>query len=255
MLAGKTIIITGGSGSLGVAMGKKFVEEGANVLLAARNIENLESAKNKVLQVGETVDIFSVDIRDPEQIKAMLAFALERFGEVHGLINNAAGNFVVESEKLSPNGWKAVIDIVLNGSFNCTSIVGNYWIEKGVKGMFLNMVTTYAWDAAVGVIHSGAAKAGVLSMTRTLAVEWGHKYGIRSNAIAPGPIADTQGTDKLYLDKQAIDRSLENIPLKRWGRPEEIADLAAFMFSEKALYMNGECITLDGGFWLNRYPF
>ena len=118
-----------------------------------------------------------MDVRVPEHAEAMLEFAIEKFGQVDGLVNNAAGNFIVRAEDLSPNGWKAVVDIVLNGTFYCSSAVGKYWIENKIKGSILNMVATYAWNAGAGVIHSAAAKAGVLSLTRTLAVEWGNSMG------------------------------------------------------------------------------
>jgi len=128
-------------------------------------------------------------------------------------------------------------------------------IENGIKGSIINMVATYAWDAGPGVIHSASAKAGVLALTRTLAVEWGRKYGIRVNAIAPGPIERTGGADRLWVSEEAAKRTIESVPLGRLGTPEEIAYLASFMLSERASYLNGECITLDGGSSLKQIPF
>ncbi|MGE7950413.1 2,4-dienoyl-CoA reductase [Lysinibacillus xylanilyticus] len=255
MLKGKTIIITGGSSGMGLYMAKQFVAEGANVVITGRNEERLAEAKAFILEAGQTIETFQMDVRVPEHAEAMLAFAVEKFGQVDGLVNNAAGNFIVRAEDLSPNGWKAVVDIVLNGTFYCSSAVGKYWIQQNIKGSILNMVATYAWNAGAGVIHSAAAKAGVLSMTRTLAVEWGKQYGIRVNAIAPGPIERTGGAEKLWESEAAAARTLDSVPLGRTGTPEEIADLATFMMSDKAKYMNGECVTLDGGQWLNQYPF
>lgn len=255
MLQQKTIIITGGSSGMGLAMAKQFVKEGANVVITGRDLERLEKAKQEILAFGEQIATFQMDVREPEHAKAMVQFAVETFGQVDGLVNNAAGNFIVQAEKLSPNGWKAVIDIVLNGTFYCSSAVGNYWIEQGIKGTMLNMVATYAWGAGAGVIHSAAAKAGVLSVTRSLAVEWGGRYGIRVNAIAPGPIERTGGADKLWESEEQAKRTINSVPLRRLGTPEEIADLATFMMSDKAAYMNGECVTLDGGAWLNQFPF
>ena len=231
MLQGKTIIITGGSSGMGLYMAKTFVAEGANVVITGRNEERLAEAKNFILEAGTSI------------------------GQVDGLVNNAAGNFIVRAEDLSPNGWRAVVDIVLNGTFFCSSVVGKYWIQHNIKGAILNMVATYAWNAGAGVIHSAAAKAGVLSLTRTLAVEWGKQYGIRVNAIAPGPIERTGGAERLWESEAAAARTLDSVPLGRTGTPEEIADLATFMLSDKASYMNGECVTLDGGQWLNQYPF
>lgn len=255
MLQGKTIIITGGSSGMGLGMAKQFVKEGANVVITGRDLERLANAKKEIEEFGSSIETFQMDVREPEHAQAMVAYAAEKFGQVDGLVNNAAGNFLVHAEKLSPNGWKAVIDIVLNGTFYCTSAIGRYWIENGIKGSIINMVATYAWGAGAGVIHSAAAKAGVLSLTRSLAVEWGGQYGIRVNAVAPGPIERTGGADKLWESEEQAKRTLDSVPLKRLGTPEEIADLAAFMLSDKASYLNGECITLDGGQWLNQHPF
>ena len=251
MLQNKTIIITGGSSGMGLGMAKQFVKEGANVVITGRDTERLANAKSEIVAFGKAIETFQMDVREPEHAQAMVEFAVEKFGRVDGLVNNAAGNFIVNAEKLSPNGWKAVIDIVLNGTFYCSSAVGRYWIEHGIKGSMLNMVATYAWGAGSGVIHSAAAKAGVLSLTRSLAVE----YGIRVNAIAPGPIERTGGADKLWESDEQAKRTINSVPLKRLGTPEEVADLATFMLSDKATYLNGECITLDGGQWLNQHPF
>ena len=255
MLKNKTIIITGGSSGMGLGMAKQFVKEGANVVITGRDLDRLANAKQEILESGSTIETFQMDVRDPDQAQAMVDFAVGKFGRVDSLVNNAAGNFLVHAEKLSPNGWKAVIDIVLNGTFYCSSAVGRYWIENGIKGSMVNMVATYAWGAGAGVIHSAAAKAGVLSLTRTLAVEWGGQYGIRANAIAPGPIERTGGADKLWESEEQAKRTINSVPLRRLGTPEEIADLATFMLSDKASYLNGECITLDGGSWLNQFPF
>ncbi len=255
LLENKVIIITGGSSGMGLGMAKEFVKQGAKVVITGRDAERLENAKNEILTFGSSIETFQMDVREVAHVEAMVNFAVEKYGRIDSLVNNAAGNFLVHAEKLSPNGWKAVIDIVLNGTFYCSSAVGRYWIENGIKGSMLNMVATYAWGAGAGVVHSAAAKAGVLSLTRTLAVEWGSQYGIRANAIAPGPIERTGGADKLWESPEQAQRTLNSVPLRRLGTPEEIADLAAFMLSDKATYMNGECITLDGGAWLNQFPF
>jgi NAD(P)-dependent dehydrogenase (short-subunit alcohol dehydrogenase family) len=177
------------------------------------------------------------------------------FGRIDYLVNNAAGNFVCPAEELSVNGWNAVINIVLNGTFYCSSAVGKYWIEKGIAGRIVNMIATYAWDAGPGVIHSASAKAGVLAMTRTLAVEWGKKYGIRVNAIAPGPIERTGGAERLWVSEEAAKRTLESVPLGRLGTPEEIAGLACYLLSDEASYINGAVMTMDGGQHLHQHPF
>jgi NAD(P)-dependent dehydrogenase (short-subunit alcohol dehydrogenase family) len=249
---GKTVIITGGSSGMGKYMAKRFAEADANVVITGRSSERLEKAK---AEIGGRVLTIEMDVRSIEDVSRMVKKTVDEFGSIDFLVNNAAGNFICPAEKLSPNGWKSVIDIVLNGTFYCSREVGSYWIEKKIQGRIINMVATYAWGAGAGVIHSAAAKAGVLSMTRTLAVEWGRKYGIRVNAIAPGPIERTGGADKLWESEEAAKRTIESVPLGRLGKPEEIASLAHFLFSEQASYMNGECITLDGGQWLNQHPF
>ncbi|GGC79964.1 2,4-dienoyl-CoA reductase [Thalassobacillus devorans] len=255
-MEGQVVIVTGGSSGMGKYMAKKFVQEGANVVITGRNEERLQAAKEEI--VGDDpaqVLTIVMDVRNIEDAERMVIETEAAFGRIDHLVNNAAGNFITPAEKLSANGWKTVIDIVLNGTFYCSHAVGNYWIENKTKGTILNMVATYAWNAGAGVIHSAAAKAGVLSLTRTLAVEWGSKYGVRVNAIAPGPIERTGGADKLFESEEAAKRTLQSVPLRRLGTPEEIADLAHFILSEKASYMNGEVVTLDGGQWLNQFPF
>lgn len=251
----EVVIITGGSSGMGKYMAKNFAEKGAKVVITGRNEERLNEAKKEILANRDLiVHPFVMDVREPEQVKALVEETVLKFGTIDSLVNNAAGNFIVPAEKLSINGWNAVIDIVLNGTFYCSHAVGNYWIENGKKGNILNMVATYAWDAGPGVVHSAAAKAGVLSLTRTLAVEWGRKYNIRVNAIAPGPIDRTGGAEKLWESEEAAKRTIQSIPLGRLGEPEEIADLAYFILND-AKFMNGEVVTLDGGQWLNQYPF
>lgn len=252
MFTDKVIIVTGGSSGMGKYMAKKFADEGANVIITGRDAERLEEARK---EIGERAHTYQMDVRNVESVQGMVTFADDKFGKIDGLVNNAAGNFLVHAEELSPNGWNAVIDIVLNGTFYCTSAVGNYWIKKDQKGNILNMLATYAWDAGPGVVHSAAAKAGVMSLTRTLAVEWGRKFGFRVNGIAPGPIERTGGAERLFQSEEAVKRTINSVPLGRVGKPEEIAELAAFIMSDKASYMNGEIVTLDGGQWLNQFPF
>lgn len=255
MMKDKVIIVTGGSSGMGKGMAKRFAADGAKVVIVGRTLEKLEVAQNEIETYEGQVYPIQLDVRDAVKVTEMIKLVDKKFGRIDAFVNNAAGNFICPAENLTINGWKSVIDIVLNGTFYCSSAVGKYWIEKQTKGAILNMVATYAWNAGAGVIHSAAAKSGVLSMTRTLAVEWGRKYGIRVNAIAPGPIERTGGADKLWESEEAAKRTLKSVPLGRLGTPEEIAALAAFLLSDDAAYINGECITMDGGQWLNQFPF
>lgn len=254
-LKNKVVIVTGGSSGMGKAMAKKFAIEGANVVITGRSLERLEATKVEIEQSDGQILCIDMDVRDPDKVQHTVEKAKEKFGSIDFLVNNAAGNFICPAEDLTINGWNSVINIVLNGTWFCSQAVGKEWIKSGHKGRILNLVATYAWTAGAGVIHSASAKAGVLAMTRTLAVEWGTKYGICVNAIAPGPIDHTGGAEKLTLSEEARQQTIESVPLKRMGQPEEIANLASFLFSSEASYINGECITMDGGQWLNRNPF
>lgn len=249
---GETVIVTGGSSGMGLAMAKEFATRGANVVITGRNLERLEKVQADIESQGGKVLPVQMDVRNLEDVDRMVEETKAAFGKIDHLVNNAAGNFIVKAEDLSVNGWHAVINIVLNGTFYCTQAVGKDWIKNNQKGTILNMLATYAWGAGPGVIHSASAKAGVLAMTRTLAVEWGSRYGIRVNAIAPGPIERTGGADRLWETEEQERRTINRVPLKRLGTPEEIAKLAAFLLSEDAAYINGECVTMDGGSSWNR---
>ncbi|ARD47967.1 2,4-dienoyl-CoA reductase [Sporosarcina sp. P33] len=254
-MKGKTVIVTGGSSGLGKAMAFKFAKEGANVVITGRNAERLNEAKEEIQQSGGSVFPFQMDVRETAHVEEMVRKTTEKFGQIDFLVNNAAGNFVCQAEDLSYNGWRSVIDIVLNGTWYCSQAVGKEWIATGQKGSILNIIATYAWGAGPGMTHSASAKAGVLAMTRTLAVEWGSRYGIRVNGIAPGPIGDTEGVSRLIENQNVADSAMNAIPLKRFGTKEEIADLAEFLLSEKSAFINGECITIDGGKWLNNEQY
>src|SRR5699024_3555681 len=226
-LKDKVVIVTGGSSGMGKYMARKFANEGANVLITGRDEEKLRKAKLELLESATgKVETYAMDVRKPDDVEKMVKETIAVFGGIDHLINNEAGNVVVRAEDLSINGSNAVIDIVLNGTFYCSQALAHYWINEKKQGTILNMVATYAWDAGAGVVHSAAAKAGVLSMTRTLAVEWGSRYGIRVNAIAPGPIERTGGADKLMASPEMVEHTKQSIPLGRFGKPEEIAELA-----------------------------
>jgi NAD(P)-dependent dehydrogenase (short-subunit alcohol dehydrogenase family) len=256
-LAGKTIIVTGGGTGLGRSMAKYFLELGANVVIASRKMEVLEKTAQKLTaETGGKVLPIACDARKYVEVEAVLQKSIEHFGAVHGLVNNAAGNFISPTEHLSHKGFDVVVDIVLKGTYNFTLAVGKYWIAEKIKGTIMNIVTTYAWTGSGYVVPSAAAKAGVLAITRSLAVEWGAKYGIRSNAIAPGPFP-TEGAWERLFPEEAMGKELaaklnpiNRVPLKRVGEHQELANLAAFLMSDYSSYINGEVITIDGGEWL-----
>lgn len=251
-LKGKNIVVTGGGSGLGKAMTKYFLELGARVAITSRNLEKLENtAKELEQETGGTCLPLQCDVRHYEQVEQMLQQTLEKFGSVDVLLNNAAGNFISPTERLSANAFDTIIDIVLKGSKNCTLAFGKHWIEKEEKNKtVLNIVTTYAWTGSAYVVPSATAKAGVLAMTRSLAVEWA-KYGIRFNAIAPGPFPTKGAWDRLLPGdlKEKFDLA-KKVPLKRVGEHQELANLAAYLVSDFSAYVNGEVITIDGGEWL-----
>jgi len=251
-LEGKNIIVTGGGSGLGKSMTKYFLELGANVAITSRNIEKLENTvKELEEETGGKCFAVQCDVRHYDQVEAMRDKVIAEFGSIDILLNNAAGNFISPTERLSANAFDTIIDIVLKGSKNCTLALGKHWIDKKEENKtILNIVTTYAWTGSAYVVPSATAKAGVLAMTRSLAVEWA-KYGIRSNAIAPGPFPTKGAWDRLLPGdlKEKFDLA-KKVPLKRVGDHQELANLAAYLVSDFSAYVNGEVITIDGGEWL-----
>jgi len=251
-LSDKVIVVTGGGSGLGKAMTEYFLELGAKVAITSRDIEKLKTTAAELeKETGGTCLPIQCDVRHYEQVEAMLAEVLKTFGKVDVLLNNAAGNFISPTERLSANAFDTIIDIVLKGSKNCTLAFGKHWIaEKQTNCNVLNIVTTYAWTGSGYVVPSATAKAGVLAMTRSLAVEWA-KYGIRMNAIAPGPFPTKGAWDRLLPGDLAekFDMS-KKVPLKRVGDHQELANLAAYLVSDFSAYINGEVIVIDGGEWL-----
>lgn len=249
---GKTIVVTGGGSGLGKAMTTYFLELGANVVITSRNIEKLEKVKIELEEKtsGKVLPV-ACDVRHYEQVEAMVKTSVNTFGKIDALVNNAAGNFISPTERLSANAFDTIIDIVLKGTKNCTLAFGKHWItNKEIDKVILNIVTTYAWTGSAYVVPSATAKAGVLAMTRSLAVEWA-KYGFRFNAIAPGPFPTKGAWDRLLPGnlKEKFDLA-KKVPLKRVGEHQELANLAAYLISDFSAYINGEVITIDGGEWL-----
>ena len=251
-LKGKTILVTGGGSGLGKAMTRYFLELGAQVCITSRNLEKLENAAQELsAATGGTCHAIACDVRHYDQVEQMIQKAIAKMGSISVLVNNAAGNFISPTERLSSNAFDTIIDIVLKGTKNCTLALGKHWIDKGEKDKtVLNIVTTYAFTGSAYVVPSATAKAGVLALTRSLAVEWA-KYGIRFNGIAPGPFPTKGAWDRLLPGdlKEKFDLA-KKVPLKRVGEHQELANLAAYMVSDFSAYLNGEIITIDGGEWL-----
>jgi NAD(P)-dependent dehydrogenase (short-subunit alcohol dehydrogenase family) len=249
LLQGKRILITGGGTGLGKAMGARFLELGADLVICGRRRDVLEvTASEFRTKHRGSVDCFACDLRDSASVETMMA---DIWGTrpIDVLVNNAAGNFVARTEGLSPRAFDAVLGSVLHGSAYVTLAAGKRWIEAGRSGAVLSILTTYAWTGSAYVVPSAMAKAGVLAMTRSLAVEWGPK-GVRLNAIAPGPFP-TPGAWERLVPRADLARDFETRnPLGRPGRHEELANLASFLVSDGAGFINGECVTIDGGDWL-----
>lgn len=243
----QTIIITGGGTGLGLAMGSRLAELGANLVITSRSQNHLDAGAEQLRSLGAKVLTVPCDVRDPEAVEAMIAKATE-FDTITGLINNAAGNIASPTEMLSPNAFKAVVEIVLHGSYYCTQNLGKHWISTGTAGRVLSIVTTYAWTGSGFVVPSACAKAGVLAMTRSLAAEWG-RHGIRLNAVAPGPFP-TDGAWQRLVPKSQADSWVKRIPAGRVGEHEELANLSTFLMSPQADYITGSCVTIDGGEWI-----
>jgi NAD(P)-dependent dehydrogenase (short-subunit alcohol dehydrogenase family) len=246
--AKKTVWVTGGGSGLGRSMAQAFAAEGAAVCVIGRRQEALDETVASIAAAGGSGFGLTCDVRDSERVEAVVREIVERTGRLDVLVNNAAGNFVAPSEKLSPNGFKSVVDIVLNGTFHCTRAA--FEALRASRGSVLNIIATYAWGAEPGAVHSACVKAGVLAMTRTLAAEWG-QFGIRVNAVAPGPI-HTEGTDKNLWSIADVEKHvIAQVPLGRLGEPEDVSRAALWLCSDEASWVSGAALPVDGAHWLS----
>jgi NAD(P)-dependent dehydrogenase (short-subunit alcohol dehydrogenase family) len=246
LLKGQVAVITGGGTGIGLAIAKRLGSLGARIAIASRDSANLERGTAALREAGVDALAIQLDVRKPEQVDEMVERTVKHFGSIDILVNNAAGNFICRAEELSPNGWNAVIGIVLNGTFYCSRAVGRSMIARKRGGSIVSILANYIWTGSPGTIHSAAAKAGVMSMTQTLAVEWA-PHGIRVNAVAPGPVESPGAARQLWSTPEAVERITNMVPMRRWGTPAEIADAVAFLSAPQSGYITGEVLTVDGG--------
>lgn len=250
LLKGKAALVTGGGTGLGLAMADAFAAHGADVAIASRKAEHLEPAAKQLAKHGHKVAWKTFDVRKPEEVEGVMKACQDELGGLDLLVNNAAGNFLVDAHELSPNGWRAVLGIVLDGTFHCSRAAFPMLSQR--KGSIINIIATYAMSAAPATAHSGAAKAGVLNLSNTLAVEWA-PHGIRSNCIAPGPVDTPGASGQLFPTEDMKQRIAQQVPLGRFGTPDDIAGAALFLAS--APYVTGACLVVDGGLMMNTTRF
>jgi len=250
---GATVMITGGGTGLGRGFALRFAEAGAKVALVARNSERLEAVAAEIRKQGGVALVHQVDIRDATAVQKVVDAVVAETGRLDVLVNNAAGNFIARAEDVTPNGWNAVVGIVLNGSFYCARAAGRQMLKQG-SGKILSIVASYAWVGGPGTVHSAAAKAGVVAMTKTLAVEWGPR-NLQVNCLCPGFVDTDQSRQVLWPTEAARAKLVSRIPAGRFGSIEEVVEAGFYLCSPAADYINGEVLTVDGGEWLNKGAF
>jgi NAD(P)-dependent dehydrogenase (short-subunit alcohol dehydrogenase family) len=246
LLKNQVAVITGGGTGIGLAIATRLGSLGARIAIASRDSGHLEKGCAALREAGIDPLAIQLDVRKPEQVDEMVERTVKHFGSFDILVNNAAGNFICRAEELSPNGWNSVIGIVLNGTFYCSRAVGRYMIGRKRGGSIVSILANYIWTGSPGTIHSAAAKAGVMSMTQTLAVEWA-SHGIRVNAVAPGPVESAGAARQLWSTPEEVNRITRTVPLGRWGTPVEVADAVAFLAAPQSGFITGEILTIDGG--------
>lgn len=248
-LKDRVAFITGGAGGIGLEIAETYGRLGATVVLASRNQERLDTAVSSLSAQGIKVAAFRTDVRNYDEVKSAIDQTVERFGALDILVNNAAGNFYCPTAQLSPNGWRTVVDIDLNGTFYCCHAAYEHLKRSSFGGSIISIITTLGVSGWPGAAHAAAAKGGILALSRTLAVEWGDDK-IRVNTISPGPIGDTEGVKRLYQDTGREELERKKTALNRFGRKADIANAAAYLASDLAEYVTGENMIVDGGRWL-----
>jgi len=247
----KVALVTGGGTGLGLEISRGLLRHGAKaVVVASRSTEHHERIREEAAAFDGAVESIALDVREPDRVDEAFRGVAERHGSLDVMVANAAGNFVVPSMRLKSKGWKAVIDIALSGSFYSCQSAGRIMKKQG-GGSIVTIGTTYAWTGMPGVVHSAAAKAGVLAMTRTLAVEWA-PLNIRVNNVAPGPFHSDGAEQNLWPDPEIKKRIEDAVPLKRFATTEEVTDAVLYLASDAASYVTGECVVVDGGAWLGQ---
>lgn len=252
---GKVALVTGGGSGIGRGIALRYAAGGGDVVVLGRRTEPLEETARMAEEYGVTAGIISCDVRDSDAVTAAVDGVVAEHGRLDALVNNAAGNFTCPAEDLSPGGWRAVVDIVLNGTFYASRAAGRHMLAAPEGGAILNVIASYAWHGHPGTVHSAAAKGGVLAMTRTLASEWGGR-GVRVNCLSPGP-TETEGAGAaLWPTEEDRARVLASVPAGRFTNPEEVAESAAFLLDPKrAAYVNGDVLSVDGGQWLGKVVY
>ena len=246
---GKKILVTGGGTGLGKAMASRYLQLGADIYICGRRKSVLDECANEMMKEhGGNVKTISCDIKVPEAIEDMID-EIWKDGPLTGLVNNAAGNFISRTEDLSPRAFNAISNIVFNGTFYTTNIVGKRWLKEKIKGSVISILTTWVYSSGPFTVPSAMSKSGLATMTKSLAAEWGNR-GIRLNAIAPGPFPTKGAWDRLAPGDKGKGM-MDSIPMKRTGELDELANLAAFLMADGCEYLTGEIVTIDGGQWLN----
>ncbi len=248
-LQGRVALITGGGSGIGLEIATTYARLGASVMLAGRNEERLQAAAQSITQAGGAAAVCKTDVRNYDEVKHTIETTVDRFGSLDILVNNAAGNFICPTAGLTPNGWRTVIDIDLNGTFYGCHAAYPHLKASTHGGCIISIITMLGVSGWPGAAHAASAKAGILALSRTLAVEWGGD-GIRVNTISPGPIGDTEGVKRMYIDSGLGELEEKKTALGRFGRKQDIANAAVYLASDLGAYVTGDNLIVDGGRWL-----